>query len=56
MIYIMTAHNYKRQGEYELSEMQRALEDVTANGYDAIDIKFDFNGDICIVIADTINE
>ena len=56
MIYIMTAHNYKRQGEYELSEMQRALEDITANGYDAIDIKFDFNGDICIVIADTMNE
>lgn len=42
------------QSTYDLDEMTRAFDDVAANGYAAIDIKFDFNGDIIIFVTDVL--
>ena len=52
-IYVMTT-DYKIQGEYEVNDMKRALDDVEANGCAAIDITFNFNGDIIIFITSMI--
>ncbi len=52
-IFVMTT-DYKVQGEYEVNDLKRALDDISGNGCTAIDIKFDFNGDIIILITNTI--
>lgn len=44
------------QSTYDPDEMTSALEDITANEYAAIDIKFDFNGDIIIFVTDVLKE
>lgn len=49
-VYIMTSE-YKIKEVYDIGDFKRALEDIEANGYSAIDIKFDFNGDIVILCA-----
>ena len=51
VVYLMTA-DYRKQGEYDLDEMWKAFQEITANGYIAVDIKFDFEGNIIIIIAD----
>lgn len=43
---------HKIIGGYEVKDIQSAFEDITGNGYIAIDIKFDFNGDIVILVTD----
>ena len=50
-IFVMTT-DYKVQGEYGVSELKTALDDIEGNGCSAVDIKFDFDGDIIILIAD----
>lgn len=44
--------DYKIIGGYEVKDIQSAFEDITGNGYIAIDIKFDFDGDIVILVTD----
>ena len=50
-VYVMTA-DYKVRSFYDVKEFHRALEDVTANGFAPIDIKFDADGDIVLFVAD----
>ena len=50
-VYVMTA-DYKVRSFYDVKEFHRALEDVTANGFSPIDIKFDADGDIVLFVAD----
>ena len=45
-INIVTNHHLS---QYSIDHMKDALEDLEGNGYSAIDIKFDFNGDIIIL-------
>lgn len=47
-VYVMTSE-YKIKEVYDIEDFKRALDDIEANGYSALDIKFDFNGDIIIL-------
>ncbi len=49
-VFVMTT-DYKIQGEYGIRDFHRALDDIEGNGCSAVDIKFDFDGDIIILIA-----
>lgn len=49
-VYVMIGDN-KIKEIYDIGDFKRALEDIESNGYSAIDIKFDFNGDIVILCA-----
>ena len=49
-VFVMTT-DYKIQGEYGIRNFYRALDDIEGNGCSAVDIKFDFDGDIIILIA-----
>ena len=47
-VYVMTSE-YKIKEVCDIGDFKRALDDIEANGYSALDIKFDFNGDIVIL-------
>ena len=49
-VYVM-APDYKVKEIYEVKDFKRALEDIEACGWTAIDLKFDMNGDILILCA-----
>ena len=44
------------QATYDLDEMSKAFDDITANGYAAIGINFDFDGNIIILVTDVLKE
>ena len=44
------------QASYDIDEMSRALDDISANGYAAIGINFDMDGNIVILVTDVLKE
>lgn len=49
-VYVMSP-DYKVKEIYDVKDFKRALEDIEAVGWTAIDLKFDMNGDILILCA-----
>ena len=47
-IHVVNLSSNHVMSQYSLNHMKDALDDIEANGFNAIDIKFDFNGDILI--------
>lgn len=47
-IYLINQVTRTHISQYSADHFNDALEDITANGYKAIDIKFDMDGDIII--------
>ena len=47
-IHIINLSSNHLMTQYSVYHMKDALDDITANGFNAIDIKFDFEGDIVI--------
>lgn len=50
-VYVMTA-DYKVRSFYTIKEFHLAFEELTANGFIPIEIKFDADGDIVLIVAD----
>lgn len=47
-IHLINSITMSHMSEYSAAHLNDALEDIAANGYKAIDIKFDMDGDIII--------
>ena len=47
-IHVINLSSNHLMTQYSVDHMKDALDDITANGFNAIDIKFDFEGDIVI--------
>lgn len=50
-VYVMTS-DYKVRSFYDVKEFHRALEDITASGLSPLDIKFDADGDVVLLVVD----
>ena len=53
-IYVINQVTRTHISQYSANHFNDALEDITGNGYKAIDIKFDMDGDIVIFVIPII--
>lgn len=58
MIYVVmaTEKGYKKISEYEAAGLNDCLHDIEANGLNAIDIRFDMEGNIVINVINNYME
>lgn len=49
-LYVINADTSKCISQYSTKQFDDALDDIIANGFKAIDIKFDMDGDVIIIV------
>lgn len=50
-IHVISAATNRNISQYSSKHFDVALDDIAANGYKAIDIKFDMDGDVIIIVS-----
>ena len=50
-INVISVATYRHISQYSTKCFDDAMDDITANGFKAIDIKFDMDGDIIIFVS-----